>query len=68
MSVWFGCFAAVVFLPVVRRVIPAAEVWVVVVSCLLLMMFAGWIFHRFFERRYPQFDCKDCGHRWQDAA
>ena len=67
MGIWVGCLSAVALLLPVRRILPEAQVWLVLICCLPAAMLAGWMFCRVALRRAAQYECRDCHNRWRNA-
>ena len=63
-----GLLAAIVVLLPVSRVLPDAQVWLVLICCLPAATLAGWMFERVARRLAAQYECKDCHNRWRDTA
>ncbi len=68
MGIWFGFLASIAVLPLVRRVIPDAHIWLILSSCLPAATLAGCIFCRVARRHAAQYECRHCHNRWRDTA
>ena len=68
MGTWVASLAAIAVLLPVSRMLPDAQILLVLICCLPAATLAGWMFKRVARRLAAQYECKDCHNRWRDTA